>query len=71
MYDSEMFSPWGHYFQTDRPVYDNHEPRVRVILVVFYRAWTERLARMVSNSRVCGEQEDSYGNKGFAFHGKL
>ena len=26
---------------------------------------------MVSISRVCSEQQDSYSNKGFAFYGKL
>ena len=37
----------------------------------FCRAQTEELARVVGISRVCGEQQGSYGNKSFAFYGKL
>ena len=29
------------------------------------------MAGVVSDSRVCGEQQSSYSNKGFTFHSKL
>ena len=32
-----------------------NEPRVRIILKILYGVQAERLARIVSNSRVCGE----------------
>jgi len=32
---------------------------------------TKELARVVGVSRVCGEQQDLYNNKGFVFHSKL
>ena len=48
-----------------------NEPRVRAVLEVLCGAQAEGLAGVVSVGRVCGEQQGSYSNKSFAFHGKL
>jgi len=47
------------------------KPRVGIILKVLYKILTKRLARMVSNSRVCDKQQDSCSNKDIAFYSNL
>jgi len=48
-----------------------NKPRVGTILEVLYRIQTERLARVVSDSRVCSEQQGSFSNKSITFYDKL
>ena len=48
-----------------------NKPRVGTVLEVLYKIQIKGLTRIISNSRVCSEQQDSYSNKSIAFHGKL
>ena len=40
-----------------------NKPRVGTVLKILYRLQTKRLNRVVSYSRVCSEQQSSFGNK--------
>ena len=45
--------------------------RVGIVLKVLYKTKTERLARVVSISRICSKQQSLLSNKDIAFYSKL
>lgn len=45
--------------------------KIRAILEILYKVWTERLARVASNSRVYSKQQSLFSNKDIVFHIKI
>ena len=45
--------------------------KIRAILEILYKVWTERLARVTSNSRVYSKQQSLFSNKDIVFHIKI